>query len=331
VRSNIVINTDTSITIPFRAWRASIAAAVVNGDTFRVFQPGTVINCPDVATGTAYVGCYDWVGSAEYPLSYSSGGSPRHGFYNLQFTGTRFATRNASLHFIGVRSSLAIVFFDSSRISAHGPSNGAPWGVGASAVNNLISSYGLIDTAATYLIGNKCLVGGVFCVATSLNIGTEIAGEGDVFVYKGGRFEAGITLIGGTFQGSGGGNTYTLIQGPLLISKVSKMHLFNGSGTTSKVVFAVTSGSCIDLSDNSLVNLTSTTGLSGGTSDVAGYGIRLRGGGGRVLLTAAPTLTGGTPGADIKTSVLGAQPNAFLAAAGDFISDLGGAEIVARI
>jgi hypothetical protein len=33
----------------------------------------------------------------------------------------------------------------------------------------------------------------------------------------------------------------------------------------------------------------------------------------------------------VKTSQLGAQPNAFFTTAGDFISDLGGAEIVARI
>jgi hypothetical protein len=331
VRSNIVLNTDASITIPFRAWRASLAVAVASGDTFRVFQPGTVINFAAAATGTIAPGCYDWIGSAEYPLSYASGGVARHGFYNLQFSGTQLSTRNAAVQLIGVRATLSIVWFDRSTISAGGPSNGATWGVGASAITNLISSYGLVDTASTFLIGNRSILAGVLCVKTSLNIGTEIAGEGDIVLQKGGRYEGGITLTGGTFESNGGGNTYTYIQGTLTINKGGKLYLFTGTTTTSKAVFAVTVGSCIDVADSSLVEIVTTGGLSGGTTDAAGYGIRLRAGGGSVLLNGAFTLTGGTLNADVKTAVAAATANSFFTAANIFINDMGGAGLVARI
>jgi hypothetical protein len=331
VRSNIVLNTDTSITIPLRAWRASIAAAVANGDTFRVFQPGTVINVPTPAAGVAYPGCYDWVGSAESVTGYSSGGAARHGFYNVQFTGARMITRAAAVQLIGVRATLSILWFDRSHIVANGPSNGAAWGVGVSAITDLISSYGLIDTASTFIIGNRTIIAGVLCVKTSLNIGSEIAGEGDILLQRGGRFEGGITLTGGTFESNGGGTSYTYIQGALLFSKGAKGYLFTGSGTTSKMVFALTVGSCVDLSDNSLVNIINTSGLSGGTTDAAGFGIRVRAGGGRVLVNGAFTLTGGTLNADVKTAVAAAQANAFFTAANIFITDMGGADLVARV
>jgi hypothetical protein len=328
VRSCIVVNTDTSITIPFRAWRTTLGV-VANNDTFRVFQPGTVINCPAAAAGAMISGCYDWTGNAEFPLSYPSGGSHRHGFYNVQFTGSQLSTRNAQISFIGVRSALTIHWFDNSRVNAYGPTNGFPWGVGADAITNKLSSYGFVDTASNILIGNKSVVCGVFCIKNQVTIGTGVAGEHDVFQQNGGRYEGGIALAGGCFESSGGGNTYTLIQAPLVLSKAAKVSFITGSSV--KVVFAVTVGSCLDVSEGSLVTSGGSSGLTGGTTDAAGYGIRMRAGGGRVLLNGVFLLTGGTPGSDVKTSQLGAQPNAFFTTAGDFISDLGGAEIVARI
>lgn len=328
VRSNIVTNTDTSITIPIRQWRATLGA-VANADTFRVFTPGTVINCPAAATGVICSGCYDWQGHSEYPLGYASGGSVRHGFYNVQFTGTQLSARNSSLALIGVRSSLSVTWFDRTELVGSGPTNSFTWGVGTNTNTNKLSSYGFIDTASTMLVGNRSIVVGVFCLKNAPNIGTGLGGEGDLWQQNGGRYEGGVILLGGTFSSSGGGATYTLISGPLSISKVAKLALL--SGTTTRILFAITSGSCIDVSDGSFVHVNGTTGMTGGTTDAAGYAIRLRGGGGRVLMTGALNVTGGTAGADIKTSVLGAQPAAFLAAAGDFISDLGGGEIVARI
>jgi hypothetical protein len=328
VRSNIVVNTDNSITIPFRAWRTTLGA-VANGDTFRAFQPGTVINCPAAAAGNICAGCYDWTGNAEFPLSYPSGGSYRHGFYNVQFTGTQLTTRNAQVAFIGVRATLSILWWDQSKINAEGPSDGFPWGVGADAVTNKISSYGWIDTASTPLIGNGSLVSGVFCWKNAPNIGTGVAGEYDVFEHKGGRYELGVTLVGGTFESSGGGNTYLLLQGTLSLAKAAKVSLITGS--TVKVVFAVTAGSCLDLQEGSLVTCVVASGLSGGTTDAAGFGIRVRAGGGRVLLNGAFALTGGTLNADVKTAVNAAVPNSTFTAANVFINDMGGADLVARV
>jgi hypothetical protein len=156
---------------------------------------------------------------------------------------------------------------------------------------------------------------------------------GDAYLQTwGGRFDGGgqigsnarLEVFSSTVEFFYCTKTFTLFQRGILQLSVG------GSG---KWVFAVTSGSCIVLQKGSYLGYGSfgTTGISGGTTDPAGYALEFQSISHCVVHGGAMALTGGRPGADIKTPLLPAQPGTALAAVGDFISDLGGGVVIARV
>lgn len=330
VRCSIVVNTDASISIPDKQWR-TVLGAIVNGDTFRVFAPGTVINVPAPSTGQPQPGCYNWLGGSLGGNSSATFRLVRHIFYNLSFALTGQITFSDSvLCLAGVRTTgtQQIAFFNS-KISMGFQFDPSLLLGGSPAINYKLLSYGLsVSAAAQVLLGQSSSVWGSYYYAGGLVVG--FVSIGDEFLSWGGRHDGTITINGGRFEPWGGSVEYVHFTKTITVSQRGQMLLTYNGG---KVVFAVTAGNCVSMTRGSFVSFGNfgTASISGGTTDVAGYAIQLSQGGGAVVVHGgALPIIGGTPGLDIKTSLLGAQSSAFLAAAGDFISDLGGAETVVR-
>ena len=74
-------------------------------------------------------------------------------------------------------------------------------------------------------------------------------------------------------------------------------------------------------------------GLTGGTTDAAGYGVDVRGGGRAYFNNVTPTLTGGTAGSDLRTTATAVAANAALGASPSTVDALGSpyGEVLARV
>lgn len=332
VRTSIVTNTDTSISIPDRQWRTALGA-VANGDTFRVFAPGTVINVPAIATGAPSSGSDSWLGGVL--LAIGAIKVMRHIFYNVALTLTGQLTfTESSIALVGVRttgSSFVFMMFQRSRVAlGHQPDPSLFLG-GSPAANFKLFSYGLSlsDNAILEVGGSSSVMGSYYIGAGGLGLG--YVSIGDEWICCGGRHDSAVSINGGRFEMYSG--TYEYLHTTSLFSLLQRAQLFIGVGSGSKWVFAVTSGHCVQLTKGSFFGYGnfSTAGISGGTTDAAGYAINMLQGGGTVVIHGgAPVLTGGNGnGNDIKTTNL-VRPNSFFAAAGDVMSDMGGAEVVLR-
>jgi hypothetical protein len=89
--------------------------------------------------------------------------------------------------------------------------------------------------------------------------------------------------------------------------------LFDTASVTPIFKFAVTAGDCIRVRRGG--TFIHNHACTGGTTDAAGYGVNVTGGG-RFFTTVEPTHTGGTPAKDLKTTNNGGLPNSTLSAAG---------------
>jgi hypothetical protein len=329
-RTNIVINTDNSISIPERQFRG-VLGAIVNGDTFRVFAPGTVITVPAFVAGQTTPGCYDWIGGTiSGVINTGTVRLIRHIFYNLSLAVTGpcdFA--NSTVNFVGVRTTgTASIQIYRSHVSLGFQNDASLLLGGAPAINFKYTAYGLSVSSTSQLSsGGGSIIWGNHYLGGFVNLG------GDVFFMSwGGRFDGGMQIgnsarlevFSSTVEYFYCTKTITVYQSGNLILSVS------GPG---KWVFAVTAGSCVVMHKGSYLNYGSfgTAGISGGTTDPAGYALEFQSISQCVVHGGAMALTGGTPGADIKTPLLPAQPGTALAAVGDFISDLGGGVVIARV
>jgi len=327
VRVNINTNTDTSISVASRGWRQTSGLPVVAGDTFRVFAPGTVIDLPTPANGFPALGTDNWSGGSCFSNNRAS-----HLFYNVALTGGRLYITRSCVAFVGVRSTLtsSIIFDANSNVCAFASRNSFYLVVGANTLTDKLSSYGFVSVntaSAIVLEGSSTLAGNIYIA------GAFIIGAGstdDVFISNGGRIDGGVTIDGGKWEELSSVTTYTVIGKTILLQNRGRLVVLAASGAKWK--WNPTVGDCISMQRDSYVYLdnSGSAGVSGGTTAVAGFGIHLTQGGGRVIINGAASLTGGTPGQDIKTTTLAPQSNAFLAASGDFISDIGGAETVVR-
>lgn len=329
-RTNIVINTDTSITIPNRSWRTTLGA-VANGDTFRVYAPGTVVAVNAPASGAEPVGFTNWAGGGAGLFVLQNGA--RHIMYNLALSGAgSLAVRTSAVAFVGVRSTMSGTFRIDDRATATFGfrADGSILGVGAASATNKLFCCGtsFAGTGSYLCTGGSVAAGVYYAGAGGITIGS--GSMGDTVVFAGGRHDGTINIASGRFEMSGSTNQYSYFAKTVTVQLRAACLLVTNAGAA--VVFAVTSGDCLSVQRDGFVRIDTggVAGLSGGTSDVAGYGIKLSNAGGRVVISGAPTLTGGTAAADIKTTNL-TKANAFFAAAGDFVSDMGGAETIVRV
>lgn len=325
-RLSIITNTDASIQV---ASNFGGGFVVANADTFRVYAPGTAINFPTASSGQPIPGVSNWTGSRSFGVAYLS--TAKHFLFNLLLTGAAASIYRSNLGLVGVKSTLTSTFsvLDKSYLWLGGLSNGFVLGVGADSSTGKLMNCGVVSTGtSTLLVG---LVSSVFL--TAYWVGSMVIGSfsiGDEVLCHGLRCPNQIAITSGRFDCLGIGS--------LRMDKTSGTGgcFFLQGGAQLKLVgsspslFANSSGSCIQVSQHSHVVLDNSGGLlTGGTSDATRAAIVLQQAGGRVLFIGAVTLTGGTPGTDVKTTTL-VQNNAFFAAAGDFISDVGGAEVVVR-
>src|SRR6266545_4324284 len=106
-----------------------------------------------------------------------------------------------------------------------------------------------------------------------------------------------------------------LIQGRVRISNAGAVMLVQ-FGTWR---FVLTSGSCFVVQNGGYLEVGSAFSAanpSGGTTDVNGYGVDVRGGGRVLYRNVTPALTGGTAGSDLRTTNVPIAPNAALNANG---------------
>jgi hypothetical protein len=322
-RNTILGNTDASITIASRLGGFTVAST----DAFRVYAPGTVLDCPAAASGQPSPGCSDWQGTRSFQTATPC--TSRHIFFNLQLTGTSLAIQRSNVGFTGVRSALTSSFLVTDRALCWlgAITNSFFLGIGTDTATFRLTGCGFTSTGACGFLVSQ----GSTCFATTYWVGTFTIGSAsnsdEVFVcgfrcsnqvgISRGRFEtfgSGILIMDKT---TGGGGCFLLMSGQL--------HLVG----TAPCVFSQTSGHCIHLTQNAQVVLDNSGGLITGTAPAGSFALKLLQGGGRVITIGALALTGGTPGLDINTTNL-TKASTFLAAAGDVISDVGGAEIVVR-
>jgi hypothetical protein len=326
-RNTVLFNADASITL---ANKTAGSFNFVNGDTFRVYRPGTVINCPVAASGQASPGVTDWSGTRLYTSILSS--FARHNLYNLALSGVGLCVSRSNVGLVGVYSTLTnfLTIEEQSRVWTGGVVNGFVFNVGTDTATNKLYACGLamFGTATLQISGSSMLVliADINGSTNGLLIG---AAHPDEVYCLGLRLSSGCTIQWGRFETvgvvylrldktSGTGGCFTCTNGGWVALTAGLV-----------CVFANTAGSCIQIQSNSNAQLSSTN-ITGGTTDAAGFAIKLLNGGGRVTISGALAITGGTAGSDIKTTNI-TKPKAFLAAASDFISDMGGSEVITRI
>jgi hypothetical protein len=316
-RVMIASHTNTSITVAYKdVW--TTLGATINGDTYVINRPGTVINFVDPVSGQAEAGCYDWVGMLSTYM-------PRHFICNVSFTKTssgQFRVTHAQVALVGVKSVVNLQVTEKS-FCAHGSLiNGSILGVGSNTASNLLVAWGYSTTAIVNVAGGSTVSGVMY------RLGSMVVGSTsyDSWIFWGGRCE-GTTLLSGGWIESFGAGGYLDVRATVNLGRSSTIRI-NNFGATWK--FTVTSGDCFRVKEGSNLCLEGTTVISGGTSAPAGFGVNCSGGGRCWFTSASPTLTGGTLNADLKTTNI-VQPNGFLAATGDMISDLGGSESIVRI
>ena len=286
----ILENTDTSITAASKRFR-TLMSAVANGDSFKIFTPGTVI------AGLTFE---SWIGGTN-PISFDT----RHIFHRINFSASvapnysqvifascKMTVLNSIGSYIGSAIINAITVF------------------GTAANANLYRSAGLIATATIGLF-NQSYAYGIFSTDGALNVGSASAIE-----HIGGRIGAStVSANGGYFLSSTGSlavaNRY---DGSFTVEYNGQAFFSSGPAL---IKFVVTSGSCLIAQRGGRIHYqVASPPATGGTSDVNGYGAEVRGG---VILFANvnPALTGGTSGKDLKTTNNNGVANSTITAAGN--------------
>lgn len=313
----IAANTDTSVTVSYRQFRATLGA-IANGDTFTIKEPGTVLNFPAAVSGLFTPGTYDWVGGD----AQGSAIVARHCFANLSFTGSIARFVRSCVGFCGVKSAAAVQI-NRSYVQFGVYQNGFIFGVGANSKTDVLSAWGCAFTAGVTVTGGSTVVA-VAYASSSFFIGS--ASQSDVVVLAGGRFAA-FTLSEGAWCEVLSSTSYVYVTGTVAVGKGCNLNL-----NTATWKFAVTSGSCLLLKAGAQA-YQSFASVSGGTTDVAGFGVSVLGGGKFWFVNTSPTLTGGTALADLRTTNAVA-PNSVLASNGTAAgtaADAALGEVLARV
>lgn len=312
----IVANTDTSVSVANRTGRDT-SGAIANGDTFQIIRPGTVVNTPAAASGQFAPGLYNVEGGGVLPFNQE----PGHWFYDLEFTG-QVRVSNSCAQFVQCR--FANLFtYDAPRLRFGVLGNASRLGVGTNTASNRLYGAGSAFTSGFTTFNNRAMVWGVMSWAGGMNVGSSTGGATG-FVWAGGVADSATTfLYPGTLLGFSAGN----------VIANATINLETGAVATigAPLVFAVTSGSCWRVKVGAILHVVAA--MTGGTSDAAGYGVDVRGGGRAYYIGVSPTLTGGTAGSDLRTTATAVAANAVLTATPSTVDSLGSpyGEVLARV
>ena len=323
VRSTILANTDTTLSLPLADWRTTLGA-IANGDTFAIKTPGTVINIPATASGQTNPGFVNCTGGG-YPSGAVVGNTPqRHWVIGISFTGATAHNKESALLVAGCTFTTARFQYYRCSVTIGGLANGNALGVGADSKTDMLTGYGVgTDSGSLFATGSHTLL----CGYASSSFATFGSGSiGDETIFNGVRFDLFSTVNGGRVEGFSSSlniikSTITVMQGGQLIMNAGRW------------TFAVTSGDCVLAQDAGLVVLTTAGGavFTGGTSAGSGYGLRAISGGKIICQNFLPTLTGGTLNNDIKAESTAAIANATLGSNGTSTLDAVTQAIVMRV
>ena len=316
----IVDNAANSITVANQVPRTT-NGAIANGDTWEIVQPITevsIANAPASGLVPNPGSLNNWQGTF---AGQSTILQPTHILYGLRITGPgtlRFASGSYAIGFCRV----AATFVTSQAQIQYGMFNEQSRVPGA-ASSRLFAAGAIFEgLSCNHLNSSEAL--GIISIGTSTSSSN---GSGSRLTWNGGRlagsnvfFSAGASLE--SFTASNAryilGRTVTLQGGTL-----------NQAGSWFS---AVTSGSCLRVSRGSQAVITGA--WTGGTTDAAGYGVDVRGGGRCLFINQTPQLTGGTAGSDLRTTNVAVAANAALNANGNAVGNATDAllgEVLARV
>lgn len=313
----IAETTNTSITpINVSPWDGG---STVNGDTFEVFTPLTVVQTGAITSGLPIPCPTNWRGG--YAGSILNANYPGHVLRNIKITGTAgFRTINADVTFSTVWISSSTKFYGGN-ISAGNIVNGFPFGVGPNAGNGALAASGIYNNSTQIDIDLGCSVVGIFGQTNGTwNLGTTTPSNYDTL----GLLMNGTPTIRGGYMRANSGKAYVVWQKTLTMQPGSLLK------QQSQMKFAVTSGDAL-LVQGGTASMESVSNLTGGTTAGAGFGTRCRGPGSVVIYSGLPPLTGGTLNNDIKTDNTAAAANGTLAAAGNALMDPTNGGVIGRI
>jgi hypothetical protein len=319
VRSLILVNTDTSITVPLIDWRTTLGA-IANGDTFSIKTPGTVINVPVLVSGQAFPGMHNCTGGG-YQSGVFADAPQRHWIIGCAFTGAGgLAFKRSAIALAGCTFTLQVTGYGCDMLIGGLP-NGFPIGVGTDTATNKLLGYGVSTSASVLSTGTSmCFVNGLYSSAGTFTPG---ATSGDVCYVNGCRLDGSIRINGARVEGYSASTN--LISKTIVITRNGFLGLTIGTWT-----FAVTVGQCLLAQENSTVVITTGVTLSGGTTDAASVAMNAVSAGRIILVNRAPVLTG-VGGADIKAESSAAIDNATLSANGLSTVDAATLAVVMRV
>jgi hypothetical protein len=320
-------NAANSITVSNATLRAQFIDPFVNGDGFEIVRPGTQIRCSGGFAGSPEV--QNLVGMRFDPALNQQ--TVRHVFWSLHF----IAATPLSQPLVQ-RAQIAFGFCRlDTGMSARGPNiiqggQLTPGIVGVPvtpAGQYLVYGAGMVITTVPF-----AMVGGELNGIVTSIAGLSFLDQGfGLFNWAGGHvgllsvFNARVTGIDFADY---------LVNGRCRIANAGAVVLVQ-FGTWR---FVLTVGSCFVVQNGGYLEIGSAFSpaslLSGGTTDAAGYGVDVRGGGRALFRSYTPTLTGGTAGSDLRTSNVAIAANAALNANGTSVAVAGDAlfgEVLGRL
>jgi len=306
----IVTHTDATMTVN-RYTGISGLQALVNGDTFKIFLPGTQVNCSTAGSGQPTPCPTDWVGgiaSLNQPANY-----PQHIFFDVKFINSKLQMINCVAGLIACWSTVGTLF-SNSRVWMGGMLDCYALEVGADSATNLLQGAGYYHTGSfgMTIADGTTLVGCLYMDNHGFVLGFQSAN--DVFLFYGGRIDGTMSIGSNGYLEHGDTSAYTYWGRQVSITRGK----FRLSGGPAK--FALSSGSCIRASYGGEAHCEAGANISGGTTSVSAYGCDAADGGRIYWKNHAPTLTGGTSGSDIHVNGTAAA-NSTLAANGNSLVD----------
>jgi hypothetical protein len=299
-------NAANSVTVANSWLRFVSSDPIVNGDTFRIFRPGTQIR---VSGGFALAPRLENLTGVSGANTFGED-IGRHVFYDVHFvtadssalilegSALVFALCRSDLFLFSVTSSVACGLLDSEVVGIVGPaSRDQILGAG------FVAAY--CQIIASRLIGTLSWVDGL------------VLSGGQVYFAWCGGIGAGDVTIYTAFMEGFGDFCEMLLEATISVINAQAVCLMNASSGIWH--FAVTSGPCIKVQNGGQLSVV-TSDLTGGTTDAAAAAVDVSGGGRALFRGVSPALTGGTLGSDLRTTNVPIAANAALAANGSSVA-----------
>ena len=296
--------------------------AIANGDTWQLVQPITEVSIPNAPASGLQVNpgtLSNWRGTY---AGQSTTNAPSHILYGLRITGPGTLRLNSGDYAMGFCRVPATAVHSQAYVQ-YGLFN---------------EQSGLPGAASTRLYAAGVIFEGLSCNHLSATEATGVLslnctssnGGGSRLVVAGGRLggsnSTSLVFTGSTLDTFSSVNARCIVQRQILLTIGS---FLRQAGAWSAVV---TSGSCLRVQRGSQASIEGT--WIGGTTDAAGYGVDVRGGGRCLFVNQTPQLTGGTAGSDLRTTNVAVAANAALNANGNAVGNATDAllgEVLARV